>query len=145
VQGECRASRGELKVGRRVGLVSHLTCSSLDAQTGPLPFLAFNRLLVSPWWSHRLPTQSPRSLPRLRDSCRIWVCPLCLFYSSCPICSTTLSLLRHFLRTTAIARKKITGGELIARAKANGYRRGVHQDKDGLRDRNTYKDKAKQD
>jgi hypothetical protein len=44
-----------------------------------------------------------------------------------------------------MARKKITGVELIARAKANGYQRGAHRDKDGLRDRNKHGDKAKKD
>ena len=34
----------------------------------------------------------------------------------------------HFLQTTtAMARKKITGDELSARAKANGYQRGAHR------------------
>jgi hypothetical protein len=72
----------------------------------------------------------------LRDGYRIWVCRLRFFGSSCPISPTTLSLLRYFLRTTtAMAKQKITGDELSARAKANGYQRGVYRDKDSLRDR----------
>jgi hypothetical protein len=60
--------------------------------------------------------------------------------------ATTLSLLRHFLRTTtAMAKKKITGAELAARAKANGYQRSTHRDKDSLRDRNKHVDKVKRD
>jgi len=35
----------------------------------------------------------------------------------------------HSLRTTtAMAKKKITGAELAARVKANGYRRGAHRE-----------------
>ena len=44
-----------------------------------------------------------------------------------------------------MARKKITGDELNARAKANGYQRGAHRDKDSLRDRNKHVDKVKKD
>jgi hypothetical protein len=52
----------------------------------------------------------------------------------------------HFLRTTtAMAKKKITGAELAARAKANGYQRGAYRDKDSLRDRNKHVDKVKRD
>jgi|ERR1700722_18189382 hypothetical protein len=40
--------------------------------------------------------------------------------------------------------KKITAGELSARAKANGYQRGVYRDKDSLRDRK-HVDKAEKD
>ena len=85
----------------------------------------------------------------LRDGYRIEVCRLhvfYVFYLPCSTSSTTLSLLRHFLRTTtAIAKKKITGAELTARAKANGYQRGAHRDKDSLRDRNKHVDKVKRD
>jgi hypothetical protein len=39
-----------------------------------------------------------------------------------PISSATFSFLRHFLRpTTPMAKEKITGDELKARAKANSY------------------------
>jgi hypothetical protein len=52
----------------------------------------------------------------------------------------------HFLRTTTgMARKKITGDELSARAKANGYQRGTHQHKNSLRNRNKHMDKVKKD
>jgi hypothetical protein len=44
-----------------------------------------------------------------------------------------------------MAKKKITGDELSARAKANGYQRGVHRDKDSLRDQNKHVDKVKMD
>ena len=44
-----------------------------------------------------------------------------------------------------MARKKITADELSARARANGYQRGAHRDKDGLRDRNKHVDKVKRD
>ena len=39
----------------------------------------------------------------------------------------------------------ITGAELAACAKANGYQRGAHRDKDSLRDRNKHVDKVKRD
>jgi hypothetical protein len=42
-----------------------------------------------------------------------------------------------------MAKKKITGAELAAHAKANGYRRGAYRDKDSLRDRNKHVDKVK--
>lgn len=45
---------------------------------------------------------------------------------------STFSLLRSFLTTTAMARKKITGEEKSARAKANGYQRGAHRDNDRI-------------
>jgi hypothetical protein len=79
-------------------------------------------------------SHSPRRC--LRDGYRIWVCRLRFFGSSCPISPTTLSLVRYFLRTTtAMAKQKITGDELSARAKANSYQKGVYRDKDSLRDR----------
>ena len=57
---------------------------------------------------------------------------------------STLSFLRPFLSPTAtMARKKITGDELSARAKANGHQRGAHQDKDSFRDQNKHVDKVK--
>lgn len=65
---------------------------------------------------------------------------------ACCVSSTTASLLRLFLRTTAaMARKKINGDELGDRTKADGYRRGTHRDKDNLRDRNKHIDKVKKD
>jgi hypothetical protein len=44
-----------------------------------------------------------------------------------------------------MAKKKITGAELAAHAKANGYQRSTHRDKDSLRDRNKHVDKVKRD
>ena len=110
----------------------------LEAQNGLLPF--FGGLLETPVLRRHGPSigflfrgYSPCRC--LRDGYRIWVCRLRFFGSSCPISPTTLSLLRYFLRTTtAMAKQKITGGELSARAKANGYQRGVYRDKDSLRD-----------
>jgi hypothetical protein len=59
---------------------------------------------------------------------------------------STLSFQRRFLCcTTAMARKKITGDELSAGAKANGYQRGAHRDKDSLQDQNKHVDKVKRD
>jgi hypothetical protein len=55
-------------------------------------------------------------------------------------------VLRYFLRTTTVmGRKKITGDELNARAKANGYKRGAHREEDSRRDRNKHKDDTKKD
>jgi hypothetical protein len=59
---------------------------------------------------------------------------------------STLPFHRRFLRpTTAMARKKVTGDELSARAKENGYQWGAHRDKDSLRDQNKHVDKVKKD
>jgi hypothetical protein len=44
-----------------------------------------------------------------------------------------------------MARKKITGDELSARAKEKGYQRGAHRDKDSLSDQNKYVDQVKMD
>jgi hypothetical protein len=46
---------------------------------------------------------------------------------------------------TAMAKKEITGDELSARAKENGYQRGAHQDEDSLRDQNMHVAKFKRD
>jgi hypothetical protein len=55
-------------------------------------------------------------------------------------------LLRHFVHTaTVIAGKKVATDELSARAKANGYQRGIHREKDSLRDRNKHVDRVKRD
>ena len=71
--------------------------------------------------------------------------PADVFYLPCPIFNHPLPP-PHFLRTTtAMAKKKITGAELAARAKANGYQRGAHRNKDSLRDRNKHVDKVKRD
>jgi hypothetical protein len=44
-----------------------------------------------------------------------------------------------------MAKKEITGDELSARAKENGYQRGAHQDEDSLRDQNMHVAKFKRD
>jgi hypothetical protein len=44
-----------------------------------------------------------------------------------------------------MARKKITGDELNARAKANGYQRGAHREEDGRQNRNKHIDKVEKD
>ena len=81
----------------------------------------------------------------LRSSHLSWVCRPYLFYSSYAISSTTLCLLRYFLRTATVMGRKQTGDELNARAKANGYQRGTYRDKDSLRDQNKHVDKVKMD
>src|SRR5438105_3297529 len=65
------------------------------------------------------------------------------FALSCPIYLSTVSLLRYFLRPTAAMTKKVTGDELSARAKANGYQRGAHRDKNSLRDQTKHVDRVK--
>jgi hypothetical protein len=51
----------------------------------------------------------------LRDGYRILICQQRLFCLSCPVSSSTLSYPRYFFRpSTAMARKKITVGELSA-------------------------------
>jgi hypothetical protein len=47
--------------------------------------------------------------------------------------------------TTAMARKKVTGDDLSARGKENGYQRGLHRDKDNLREQNKHVDEVKKD
>jgi hypothetical protein len=59
--------------------------------------------------------------------------------------SVPLAPLPPHHRRQGDARKNITGDELIARTKLNGYQRGAHRDEDGLRDRNRRVDKAKRD
>jgi hypothetical protein len=44
-----------------------------------------------------------------------------------------------------MARKKVTGDDLSALGKENGYQRGVHRDKDSLRDQNKHVDKVEKD
>jgi hypothetical protein len=62
----------------------------------------------------------------LRSSHLSWVCRPYLFYSLYAISSTTLCLLRYFLRTATVMGRKQPGNELNARVKANGYKRGAH-------------------
>jgi hypothetical protein len=44
-----------------------------------------------------------------------------------------------------MARNKVTGDELDARAKANGYKKGTHREEDSRRDRNKHGHKTKKD
>jgi hypothetical protein len=44
-----------------------------------------------------------------------------------------------------MTRKKITGDELNARVKANGYQREAHREEDGRRNGNKHIDKVKKD
>jgi hypothetical protein len=44
-----------------------------------------------------------------------------------------------------MARNKISGDELIARAKENGYQKGAHRGPDGPRHRNKHVDKVTRD
>jgi hypothetical protein len=82
----------------------------------------------------------------LRDGYRVSISWHRLFCLSYPLSPSTLSYRHYFHRTsTAMARKKIIAEELSARARANGYQRGAHRDKDGLRDRNKHVDKVKKD
>jgi hypothetical protein len=62
----------------------------------------------------------------LRDGYRIWVCRLRLFCLSCPIYSNMIPSCATSSAPGAVARMKITGDELNARAKMNGYQRGLH-------------------
>jgi hypothetical protein len=80
----------------------------------------------------------------LRDGYRIWVCLLRLF------CFVVSYLFEHGLPPALLppphhrhAKMKVTGDELSARAKANGYQRGAHRDKDSLRDQNKHVDRIK--
>src|SRR5947209_14624966 len=126
--GEYRVSGGELKVSRQVGLPRNLCARRPKPKNGlPLLLAAFSRLL-----SCRHGATGFLLLLRVHGPCRSlrsshlsWVCRACLFYSSCVISSTTLCLLRYFLRTgTVMGRKQTTGDVLNARAKTNGYKRG---------------------
>jgi hypothetical protein len=42
-------------------------------------------------------------------------------------------------------KKETTAEELFARAKANGYQRGAHREKDSIRDDNNHTEKTKRD
>ena len=66
----------------------------------------------------------------------------CFTYRHRALSLNNLPFHRRFLRpTTAMVRKKVTGDELNARAKEDGYRRGVYRDGDSLRDQNKHVDK----
>jgi hypothetical protein len=67
-----------------------------------------------------------------------------LAYHVLSLSQSTLSFLRRFLSpTTATGRKKMTGDELGARVKANGYQKGAHRDEDSLQNQNKHVDKVK--
>jgi hypothetical protein len=127
--GEYRVSGGELKVSRQVGLPRNLRARRPKPKNGlPLFLAAFSRLLScrhggATGFLLLLRVHGP--CRRLRSSHLSWVCRACLFYSSCVMSSTTLYLVRYFLRTaTVMGRKQTTGDVLNARAKTNGYKRG---------------------
>jgi hypothetical protein len=117
-------------------------------KNGPPPILGglLEAPVVSPWRSHQFPTWSPLSCRCLQDGYSIWVCRQCSFCLPCPASSDSLSLPRYFVRTTTVtARKKGTVDELNAHAKGNGHQRGVHREKDNLRDLNKHVDRVKWD
>ncbi|KAN0086961.1 hypothetical protein V8E54_000649 [Elaphomyces granulatus] len=59
---------------------------------------------------------------------------------------TTYYLIDSHSARSAMARKKeTTAEELFARAKANGYQRGAHREKDSIRDDNKHREKTKKD
>jgi hypothetical protein len=138
--GECKMSTGESKVSRVDGWAC-LATHTLLARKG-LKMVSLYCLVASSGLLLCRHGGATGFLLRvygpcrcLQDGCRIWVCPLRLFCLSCPIYLKPASLLSYFLRPpTAMAKKKITGDELSARAKENGYQRGAHRDEDSLRD-----------
>jgi hypothetical protein len=142
--GEYRVSGGELKVSRQVGLPRNPRARRPKPKNGlPLFLAAFSKLLSC---RHGGAT-GVLLLLRVHGPCRSlrsshlsWVCRPYLFYSSYAISSTTLCLLRYFLRTATVMGRKQTGDELNARAKANGYKRGAHREEDSRRDCNKHKD-----
>jgi hypothetical protein len=131
-------------VSRQVGLPRNPRAHRSKAQKGlPLFLVAFSRLLSC----RRGGATRFLLLLRVHGPCRCLqeshvsrVCWACLFYSSCAVSSTTLCLLRYFLRTATVMGRRQTADELNARAKANGYKRGVHREEDSRRDRNKYTD-----
>jgi hypothetical protein len=100
--------------------------------------------VVSPWWSHQF------SNSYLESTVPAAACEVAISVESAGrACSTrrvrSLRLrsasLRYFLRTaTVMGRKQTTRDELNARTKANGYKRGAHQEEDSRRDCNKHKD-----
>jgi hypothetical protein len=82
----------------------------------------------------------------LRSSHLSWVCRPRSFYPSCVISSTTLCLLRYFLRTAIVmGRKRVTGDVLNTRAKTNGYKGGAPREEDSRQVCNKHKDDTKKD
>ena len=146
--GECKVSGGESKMSRRVGLPRNPHAPRSKFPKWPSIF--FGGLLgdsccvamVEPLVSHLESTVPSRCL---RDGYCVWVCPLCLF------CFVVSHLFEYGLLPALLPpphypmakRKKVAGDELSARAKANGYQRGVHRDKDSLRDQNKHVDRVK--
>ena len=120
--GEYRVSGGELKVSRQVGLPRNPRARRPKPKNGlPLwrPSQGFCGVAMgATGFLLLLRVHGPcRSL---RSSHLSWVCRACLFYSSCVISSTTFCLLRYFLQTaTVIRRKQTTGDVLNARAKTH--------------------------
>jgi hypothetical protein len=140
--GECKVSRveGELTGGPALQSMRSLA----EAQKWPPSIWeVFSRLLLC---RHQFPTWSPLSCRCLQDGYSIWVCRQCSFCLPCPASSDSLSLPRCFVRTTTVtARKKSTVDELNAHVKGNGHQRGVHREKDGLRNLNKHVDRVKRD
>jgi hypothetical protein len=137
-------SGGERKVSGQGestgGPASQSTRSPGEAQNGDPLFLVPSRRAMG----FLLRVHGPYRC--LRDGYCIQVCRLRLFGLSSSVSSTTVSLLRYFLRpTTAMARKNISVDELNAHAEANGYQRGAHREEDSRRDCNKHVDKIKQD
>jgi hypothetical protein len=45
----------------------------------------------------------------------------------------------------AMGRRRVTADELLARAEANGYKKGKHKEKDAVRNRHKHVDNTKKD
>jgi hypothetical protein len=106
---------------------------SLSRNSNTLVSLA-SRLLCYQYWSCLFSTYSSPSLPlparRPSSLSQSTVVALLLLP---PLSTTSLTLLRCSLSSASVmARKKLTGDELIAGARAIIYQRGAHRDEDGL-------------
>jgi hypothetical protein len=44
-----------------------------------------------------------------------------------------------------MGRRRVTANELLARAEANGYKKGKHKEKDAVRNRHRHADNTKKD
>jgi hypothetical protein len=127
-------SRGEPKVSRRTGLSRNLYAPRSKPKNGLLLFLvAFSSRLSCRCGGATGFLLGVHGLYRLLGMNVVFESGglrLLIVFSLSPSLGT-LSFLHGFLNlTTAMARKKITRDELSARAKANGYQRGIHQNKD---------------
>ena len=131
------------------GPASQSTRSSLEAQKWP-PSI-FGRLLKG---SCRVTVVEPTGfLLRvygpyrcLRDGYGILVCRLRLF--ACRVLHLrppSPSSVTSFIPPPPRQERRPLRTSLSARAKANGYQRGAHRDKDSLRDQNKHMDKVKKD